>query len=263
MKQTDEGLTWATVDRDVVRNWMMQLMDQGEAPRTVCKNLSALKTFYKYLLRRNLVETDPVRTLSGPKKDKPLPAFVREKEMDRLLDGEYFPDTLEGQRDRLIILTIYSTGIRRSELIGLDWKDVDFGLSQLKVTGKRDKQRIIPFGGELARELVNYREAVNAHLGMTTGLTPVFQNLKSGERISEGKVYKVVRENLSHVVTLRKRSPHVLRHSFATVMLNNKADLQTVKELLGHESISTTEIYTHTTFEELKQMYNQAHPRAK
>ncbi len=259
----DEPQNWATADQDLVRDWMVELMDNGEKPRTVCKKLSALKTFYRFLLQRQLVSVDPVHTLQGPKKDKPLPSFVREAEMDKLLDGDYFGNDLEGQRDRLILLTLYSTGLRRSELVGLDWKDVDQTEQQLKVTGKRNKQRIVPFGRELQEALQLYRERLSEERGPVAGTEPVFQNLKSGQRITVGKVYEVVKKNLSYVTTLKKRSPHVLRHSFATAMLNNNADLQSVKELLGHANLATTEIYTHTTFEELKQMYNQAHPRAK
>ena len=259
----DEAFTWATTDKDLVREWMVELMEEGNTPRTVCKKLSALKTFYKYLLQRGLVEADPVHTLQGPKKEKTLPTFVRESEMDKLLDGDYFADNLEGQRDRLILLTFYSTGIRLSELVGLNWKDVDLDEGQLKVTGKRNKQRIVPFGREMSEVLRDYRKALAEEGREVTGTNPVFQNLKDGRRISTGKVYEVVNEKLGYVTTVKKRSPHVLRHSFATAMLNNQADLQTVKELLGHESLSTTEIYTHTTFEELKRMYNQAHPRAK
>ena len=259
----DESLTWATADKDLVREWMVELMEEGNTPRTVCKKLSALKTFYKYLLQRSLVEADPVHALQGPKKEKTLPTFVRESEMDKLLDGDYFADNLEGQRDRLILLTFYSTGIRLSELVGLNWKDVDLDEGQLKVTGKRNKQRIVPFGREMSEALRDYRKTLAEEGREVTGMNPVFQNLKDGRRISTGKVYEVVNEKLGYVTTVKKRSPHVLRHSFATAMLNNQADLQSVKELLGHENLSTTEIYTHTTFEELKRMYNQAHPRAK
>ena len=180
--------------------------------------------------------------------------------MNRLLDGSFFPADLTGMRDRLILLTFYTTGVRLAELVGLDWEEVSLTEDQLKVTGKRDKQRIIPFGRELHDAFVAYRSRL-AMMNLNDG-GPVFVNPKTGERITRTKVQDVVRQYLSQVTTLKKRSPHVLRHSFATSMLNHNADLQSVKELLGHESLSTTEIYTHTTFEELKEMYNQAHPRA-
>jgi len=264
MSDTDQALNWENMDPDVVRQWMVDLMDKGEKARTVCKKLSALKTFYRFLLMRGMVTVDPVRALQGPKQEKLLPQFVREDEMNRLLDGTFFTDDLEGTRNRLIMMTLYSTGMRRAELIGLDWPDVDFGQRLLKVTGKRNKQRLIPFGDELDAAMKNYREQLAQNLPEEARTTKaVFVNLKTGGRMNEGQLYMVVKTSLSFVTTLKKRSPHVLRHSFATAMLNNGADLQSVKELLGHSRLATTEIYTHTTFEELKRMYNQAHPRAK
>ena len=263
LRNKDEALTWGDVDQDLVRDWMVELIEGGNAPRTVRKKLSALKTFYKFLLRRGEVETDPVYALQGPKRDWPLPAFVREAEMDRLLDGDFFPEGLEGMRDRVLLLILYSTGIRRAELHGLDWADVDFQQNQLKVTGKRNKQRIVPFGDELRRVLGEYKSELARQMEGKLNTRAVVVNLKSGRRLSEGMIYIRVKRYLTYVTTLKKRSPHVLRHSFATAMLNNGANLQSVKDLLGHEDLSTTEIYTHTTFEELKRMYNQAHPRAK
>ncbi len=263
LKGRDESLDWQQVDADVVRDWMVDLMERGNTPRTVCKKLSALKTFYRYLLRCGRVTTDPVHALQGPKKEKTLPQFVRETEMDQLLDGNYFPDTLEGTRDRLLLLTLYSTGIRLSEVEGLNWTDVDLLQRQLKVTGKRNKQRIVPFGQEMHDALLAYRNELGQLPEGFLQTTAMLVNLKKGIRMTKAQIYKVVHQYLSYVTTLKKRSPHVLRHSFATAMLNHEANLQSVKELLGHESLSTTEIYTHTTFEELKRMYNQAHPRAK
>jgi len=263
LSDRENGLSWKDVDEDLVRDWMVSLMEKGEAPRTVRKKLSALKTFYKFLLQRKAVEKDPVYTLQGPKTDKPLPQFVRETEMNQLLDGNFFPDTLEGQRDRLVLLTLYSTGMRRAEMHGLDWTDIDLAAGQLKVTGKRNKQRVVPFGKELHDALMAYKEALGQLPPGHIETKAVFVNPKKGNRMTEAQIYQTVHHYLSYVTTLKKRSPHVLRHSFATAMLNNNANLEAVKELLGHENLATTEIYTHTTFEELKKMYNQAHPRAK
>ncbi len=254
---------WDTADADLVRDWMVELMEQGETARTVCKKLSALKTFYRYLLGRGMVKTDPVRSLQGPKKEKSLPMYVREAEMNQLLDGNYFEGAPDGERDRLVLLILYSTGIRRSELFGLDWTDVDLNGRQLKVTGKRNKQRIVPFGDELRDALQSYRQMLERQPEGKVRTKALLVNLKTGERLSSQKIYETVHNYLSMVTTLKKRSPHVLRHSFATAMLNNDANLEAVRDLLGHESLATTEIYTHTTFEELKRMYNQAHPRAK
>lgn len=258
----DPTLKWNTLDADVVRDWMVSMMDAGQAATSVNRRLSSLRTFYRFLLKRKMVENDPVRGIQGPKKKKPLPVFVRESEMDRLLDGNYFKDDFEGKRDRLIIDMFYSTGMRLSELTGLNVDDVDLMTGSVKVTGKRNKQRIIPFGEELKRMLEDYLgERRTLEEGVSGNSLALFVDIKGG-RIQNIQVWRLVRSYLGMVSTVSKRSPHVLRHTFATSMLNHHADLEALKELLGHESISTTEIYTHTTFEELKEMYNQAHPRA-
>ena len=179
--------------------------------------------------------------------------------MDRLLDEVDFGEGFKGCRDHMIIEMFYATGVRLSELIGLDNKDVDFSSSLIKVTGKRNKQRLIPFGEELKIAMMEYVDVRNEAVPIRTNAFFVREN---GERLSRSIVENLVKRNLSKVVTLKKRSPHVLRHTFATTMLNNEAELGAVKELLGHESITTTEIYTHATFEELKKVYKQAHPRA-
>lgn len=260
----DKDLNWAEMPADIIRQWVMEMMDNGNAATSVRRRLSSLRSFYKFLLRRNLVTRDPVHSMPGPKVEKKLPSYVRETEMDRLFDGDFFSEDYEGFRDRMILLTFYSTGIRLSELVGLSDKDVDLDQMQLKVTGKRNKQRIIPYGDEFGDSLRQYlteRDAFAKQFDL--GEKSLFLDERNGQRISPIKVRKIVKRYLSLVTTQRRNSPHVLRHTFATAMLNHKADLQSVKELLGHESLSTTEIYTHTTFEQLKEMYNQAHPRAK
>jgi len=265
-KNLNSELSWKTIDSDIVRDWEVSMMDNGNTASRVKRRLSALRSFYRFLLRRKMVTVDPVHNLQGPRKEKSLPYYIRESEMNRLLDGEgYFTDDFEGQRDRMIMLMFYSTGIRLSELTGLNLADVDLDQMQVKVTGKRNKQRIIPYGDEMG-------DAIRGYLGMRALFLvdkgrgeeqAFFVDTKNGNRILPAKVQTLVKRYLSLVTTQRKRSPHVLRHSFATSMLNHHADLQSVKELLGHESLSTTEIYTHTSFEELKEMYKQAHPRAK
>ena len=240
---------------DLIREWIVSLMDKGYAPNTVNRKLSSVRTYYKYLLKKGLVAADPLRRVTGPKKKKPLPVFLREGEVDRLLDDVDFGERFEGYRDRLIIEMFYTTGMRLSELIGLDDKDVDFSASLIKVTGKRNKQRLIPFDKELGRSMQEYVNVRNQALPVRSD---AFFVRKNGERLGRGIVAYIVRRNLSKVVTVKKRSPHVLRHTFATAMLNNGADLSSIKELLGHESLATTEVYTHTTFEELKKVYNQS-----
>ena len=255
----DNGLSLVSVDTDVIRDWMESLMDKGNTASTINKKLSALRSFYRFSLKRKLVEHDPAHCVTGPKKSKPLPQFLREGEMDRLLDELQWDDNYNNVRARTILLLFYETGLRRSELVGLNDADIDFGTSQLKVTGKRSKQRIIPFGAELTKALQDY--IATRDLQFEGKSEALFLNDK-GNRITGQQVYDIVRKYLSIVTSLKKRSPHVLRHTFATAMLNNGAGLEGIKNLLGHESVSTTEIYTHTTFEQLKRVYKEAHPRA-
>lgn len=255
----DEGITWKTVDKDVIRNWMEWMMDNGNKASSICRRLSSVRTFYKFALSRNLVKTDPAYGIEGPKKQRPLPVFMKEREMDRLFDEIEWGDNYNDVRARTIILLFYSTGLRLSELVGLNDEDVNFVNNNLKVTGKRNKQRIVPFGKELRKALLDYIEKRDGEMNRNT--PALFLNRK-GDRIQKHQVSKIVRDALAKVSTAKKRSPHVLRHSFATAMLNNEAGLQSVQKLLGHESIQTTEIYTHTTFEQLKRVYNKAHPRA-
>ena len=259
-EETIGVLTLPKIDAELVREWIVSLMDEGYASTSINRKLSSLRSFFKFLLRRGDVVSDPLRKVTGPKKSKALPVFLKESEMNRLLDDVDFGEGFEGSRDYLVIEMFYATGIRLAELIGLDDADVDFAASVIKVTGKRNKQRIIPFGEELKKAMADY-------VNLRDETVPVradgaFFVRKSGERLYRGMVECIVKRNLSKVTTVRKRSPHVLRHTFATAMLNHDAELGAIKELLGHESLATTEIYTHTTFEELKKVYNQAHPRA-
>lgn len=255
----DEGLSLDRVDADLIRDWMEGLMDKGNTASTINKKLSAVRSFYRFSLKRGLVDTDPAHCITGPKKSKPLPQFLRESEMDTLFDRMEWGEDYKDVRARTILLLFYEAGLRRSELTGLNDADVDFGACQLKVTGKRNKQRIIPFGEELSQVLGHYMAVRNEHAGKQGGA--LFQNDK-GERMTGSQVYAIVHKYLSVVSSLKKRSPHVLRHTFATAMLNNGAGLESIKNLLGHESVSTTEIYVHTTFEQLKRVYKEAHPRA-
>ena len=259
LKKVDAEKNLVTADADLVRSWMVYLMEKGRSVATVNRKLSSLRSFYRFLLRRRVVDLDPMLKVVGPKKQKTLPSFLRVQEMDRLLDECSVNEGFEGVRDRLILEMFYATGIRLSELIGLSDADVNLSAKLLKVTGKRNKQRLIPFGEELWRDLLGYIKLRNETLPDRDDALFV---RKDGKRMYPELVYKIVRRNLSKVATLKKRSPHVLRHTFATAMLNGNAELQAVKELLGHESLATTEIYTHTTFEELKKVYEQAHPRA-
>lgn len=258
-KKLDENLDFPAVDADIIRGWVLSLMEDGYTATSVNRKLSSLRSFYHYLLRQGVVSVDPLLKVTGLKKKKPLPVFIKDADMTRLLDETAFDAGFEGLRDRLILEVFYETGIRRSELIGLTDADVDLFAKQIKVTGKRNKQRLIPFGDEL-------KEDIEAYLSARKDLLPeggeAFFVRKNGKAMYPYLVYLLVKRYLSRVVSLKKKSPHVLRHTFATSMLNNHAELNAVKELLGHESLTTTEVYTHTTFEELKKVYEQAHPRA-
>ena len=219
---------------------------------TVNSSLSAVRSFFRFALSRKLVDRDPSYVVKGPKKQKPLPQFVREEEMNRLLDTpQMWEEGFTGLRARTIIILFYETGIRLAELIGLDVEDVDFAAHQIKVTGKRNKQRIIPFGAELEEALREYIAQRDSQPQIDAAL--ILSD--KGKRMTRSQVEKIVKQHLSLTTTLKKRTPHVLRHSFATAMLNNGAGLEDVRLLLGHESVATTQIYTHTTFEQLKRVY--------
>ncbi len=260
LHRQEETIDWRLVDKDRIRLWVAAAMEGGCQPQTIKRSLSSLRTFFRYLLMEGHITVDPMQRVVNPKVGHPLPAYVRADDMNRLLDDIPFPDTFEGRRDHLLLLTFYTTGMRVSELCGLDVEAISRERRELRVLGKRNKQRVIPFGEELAAALAAYAAERHRLCGRATGpffITP------DGRRMSDARVRRVVKTYLSLVTTQRKRTPHVLRHTFATVMLNNGADLEAVKELLGHDSVATTQIYTHTQFEELKKAYAHAHPHSR
>ena len=247
------------VDTDIVRNWIVYLLDNKISAVSVNRKLSSLKSFFKFLTKQGFVSVNPLRFVTGPKTKKPLPSFVKDGDMESLLDGHGFNEDFEGVRNRLILEMLYDTGMRRSELVNLRDVDVDYNDMKIRVTGKRNKQRLIPFAEKLKDLMLAYINVRNDEVGV--GCESFFVR-KNGKSLSPEILYTIVKKNLSEIPTLVKCSPHVLRHSFATSMLNNGAELSAVKELLGHSSLSSTSIYTHTTFEELKKVYH-AHPRAQ
>ena len=257
-KNLDDQLSWESVDSDVIRSWMESMMDKGNTATSINRRLSAVRSLYRFALSRGIVERDPAHGLKGPKGKKLLPQYLRESEMDRLLADDMWTDEMGDLRARTIILTFYSTGIRLSELTGLDNASVDLEAQQLKVRGKGNKERLIPFGSELQKALRLYTERRDAE---TPSDSQAFFVGDDGQRMTSQQVRQIVQHHLSRVTTMKKRSPHVLRHTFATTMLNNEAGIESVKKLLGHSKLSTTEIYTHTTFEQLRRAYAKAHPR--
>lgn len=246
-------------DHHHIREWIVDMMSRGIAARSVNRKLSALKSFYHYLVRENILESNPVKKVIQPKTDKKLPVFVHEKNMDMLLDNINFGDNFEGIRNRLIIEMLYFTGMRVNELTGLKCSDLNLYESSLKVLGKRNKERIIPLIPEIVTTLNEY---LKKRSELAAGSNESLLLTTKGGKVYNRMAYRIVNQYLTLVTTLDKRSPHVLRHTFATHMLNKGADLNAIKEILGHANLSATEVYTHNTFEKLKKIYKQAHPRA-
>jgi len=248
------------IDSDMLRAWMVSLMEEGISARSVNRKLSSVKSFWHYLMKQGCASVNPVQKVLAPKTNKPLPVFLKEDEMENLLKPSNFSENeFVAERDHLIIDLFYSTGMRLSELIGLTDEQTDLEACLLRVTGKRNKQRLIPFGPELKEAISSYKRNRDTQLSAKPSRLLVRED---GLPLYPQMVYRMVHRKMSEVATLSKNSLHVLRHTFATTLLNRGAELNAVKELLGHSSLSATEVYTHTTFEELKKVYKQAHPRA-
>ena len=244
------------VNHTIIRSWIVSLMEQKITPRSVNRKITTLKTFYKFLLRQSIVIENPMLKIQAPKTSKRLPVFVEKEKMDTLLDNVDFGDDVEGQRNKLIIELFYATGMRLSELINLKQANIDLHSLQMKVLGKRNKERIIPFNREIKNEIQKYiktKESLPNEFLFET---------KTGTKLYDKLVYRIITTYLAQITTLDKKSPHVLRHTFATHMLNNGADLNAIKELLGHANLSATQVYTHNTVEKLKNIHQQAHPKA-
>lgn len=256
----------AQVNHQIIRSWLVELMNDENTARTVSRKVSTLKTFYKYLLKEGIISTNPMVKVLPPKIEKRLPVFVEEKPMQVMLDGQkgldgnsvFFDNSYEGIRDKLILLLFYSTGIRLSELIGLKQADVHIYDQTIKVLGKRNKERIIPVTRELITDLASFME-LKSKLGMASEYLLL---TSKGERLYPSLVYQTVKKYLSLVTSIEKRSPHVLRHTYATHLLNKGADLNAIKELLGHANLAATQVYTHNSIERLKNIYKNKHPRA-
>lgn len=245
-----------------IRSWIVSLIDSGISPRSVNRKITALKTFFRFLLREKIVEQNPMIRIQSPKVGKRLPAFIDEKKMDMLFSEIPFPEGFEGIRDRTILELFYGTGIRLSELIGLQIHDVSLSQQTIKVLGKRNKERIIPMGQGLQSALKIYIEGREKFLISENASAGYLFFDKRRNQMYPKLVYRIIKKYLGMITTGDKKNPHVLRHTFATHMLNNGAEINTVKELLGHSSLAATQVYTHNTIEKLKNIYKQAHPKA-
>jgi integrase/recombinase XerC len=243
-----------------IRNWVVALHYNDLKPRSIHRKIASLRAYYKYLLRERVMETSPAEGVVLPKLAKNLPDFVKEKEMDLLLDQFPFESDFSGVRDKTIIDLFYGTGIRLSELIALRDDSFDFSSGLVKVLGKRNKERLVPMNQSTIHNVLNYREVRNSSFP-NRNRTAFFLTDK-GDPVYHKLVYRIVNKHLRAVTTMAKKSPHVLRHTFATILLNRGADINAIKELLGHANLNATQIYTHNTFEKLSSIYNQAHPRA-
>ncbi len=240
-----------------VRQWVVELMAKGTNPRSVNRKLSALKSFYKFLVREEIIHQTPTKNIILPKVTKPLPVFFKENEMEAVLNKVIVGDLFEDYRDRLIIDLFYESGVRVSELVAIKDADIDFHKNSLRVIGKRNKERHIPLGKHIMEMIAEYIQKRNSEIGKTEYLFV----RKTGEATYARLIYNIVHNSMSQVSTQTKLSPHKLRHTFASTLLNNGADLNAVKELLGHGNLAATQVYTHTSFEQLKEIYKQAHPR--
>jgi integrase/recombinase XerC len=248
------------IDHHHIRNWIMELMETGNSARTTNRKLSALKTYFRYLMKEGIITVNPMLKVLSPKSEKKLPVFVQEAQMDHLLDDIEFGDDYSGFRNRIIIETFYNTGIRISELIHLKISDIDFSQQIFKVLGKRNKERIMPLSQNFSQLLERFARVREESFPGNQNNWLFLTN--KGEKVYPRFVYRVVTKFLMMVTTADKKGPHILRHTFATHMLNHGADLNAIKELLGHANLSATQVYTHNTFEKLKSVYKQAHPRA-
>jgi integrase/recombinase XerC len=246
------------VDAKLIRSWVVYLMEQELSPRSVNRKVSTLKSFFKFLMKEQMVENNPAINLPLPKIRKKLPNFVEENNLHHLLDDGFFSDDFSGVRDNLIINLLYGTGIRLSELLQLKETDINTKEYLIRVLGKRKKERVIPYPKGINNLFEQYVKLRNEQVKTSSSILLV---TKKGKPVYEKLIYRIVKNNLSKVTSLEKRSPHVLRHTYATHLLNKGADLNAVKELLGHSNLAATQVYTHTTFEQLQGVYKQAHPR--
>lgn len=247
------------LDSKQIRAWIVELSKNGISQRSINRKISALKSFYNYLEKKTYIAKNPLDNITAPKYSKKIPEFIPEKELNYLFDFEIFPEDFKGIRDRLIIELLYTSGMRVSELVNLRLKHISFSKNTLYIHGKRNKQRIIPITENIKKQIEQY---LKIRKNMVPEKMEYLIITNSCKKAYSKLIYRVVNKYLTLVSTKTKKSPHILRHSFATHLLNNGADLNTIKELLGHSSLAATQAYTQNYFEQLNKIYNQAHPRA-
>lgn len=258
---TYELKEWSEIKSAFLRSWVVSLMQENLNPSSIHRKISSLKTYHKFLLKTAAIPNITFPHVLLPKKAERLPAYIEEEQLDKLQTNITFPDGLEGLRDYLVLEVLYLTGMRRSELIGLLWSDVNWEQKQFKVLGKGNKTRLIPFGEDLKKILLEYQKTQHENFE-NQAIKTVFVTDR-GLPMYPKFVYNTVTKYLALITTAKKKSPHVLRHSFATHLSNNGADLNAIKELLGHANLAATQVYTHNSIEQLKKVYEQAHPKAK
>lgn len=249
------------VSSAMIRSWLASMKEKGDSSRSINRRISTLKSFFRYLLKLQVISASPMTTIVSPKVKKRLPVFVEQKDMNTLFQHVEFPEGWEGILHRTVLMFFYATGMRLSELVNLKDKQVDFSKSQIKILGKGNKERIVPFGPGMREQVGLYRKNRILFIAEEDVDTSFFVNQK-GRPLSPRYVQLTIKKYLSLTTTVEKKSPHVLRHSFATHLMNNGAELNAVKELLGHSSLAATQVYTHNTIEKLKDVYKKAHPKA-
>lgn len=260
LEVSPENFSPDQISFQTIQNWILYLSENNNSARSISRKISTLKSFWKFLLRNNLAKNNPTLKIILPKTKKTLPVFYKQGEINAVLHKENSEkNDFNDVRDNLIINLLYQTGVRVSELINIRESDIDFSSKEIKIIGKGKKTRIIPIGNNIAEEITKFR--INKSINVEKRNNYLIVD-KNGEPVNRWKIYNIVHNKMSAVSTMRKQSPHVFRHTFATTMLNNGAEINTIKELLGHSSLAATQVYTHTNFKELNDIYKQAHPRA-